>query len=161
MNFILRSWISGWLQGRSSRRAQRLELLQDQARGPLILQPKILFDKSSQYPCFQPTSERKLLTVGFTKSVLVTLTFDEKFMFRYVLTVFSSYRNSVRVWVVTQGKMQFDTRLPSKSSPMTPEKMKKTVKSGTYWSTTHLPVVEPVVDNFYQVGKLLTTLNDF
>ena len=82
-------------------------------------------------------------------------------MSRYALSVFSSYRNSVWVWVVTQGKMQFDTRLPSKSSPMTPEKMKKTVKSGTYWSTTHLPVVEPVVDNFYQVGKLLTTLNDF
>ena len=66
---------------------------------------------------FNLTSERKLVRVGFTKSVVVTLTFEEKEMSIIVWAVPSdSYTNLVWVLVVLQGRGQSDTRVPAAKS---------------------------------------------
>ena len=74
------------------------------------------YDKS-KITYFYLTSERKLARVGFTKSVVVTLTFEEKEMSIIVWAVPSdSYTNLVWVLVVLQGRGQSDTRLPAAKS---------------------------------------------
>ena len=64
------------------------------------------------------TSERKMLRVGLTKSVFVSLTFEENVMSITVSTPLSSCKSFVCVWIVLQGKGQSDTRLPSAKSKM-------------------------------------------
>ena len=46
---------------------------------------------------FTPTSERNLLRVGFTKSVVVTLTVEEKVMSMLVSLSWFSYKNFASV----------------------------------------------------------------
>ena len=66
-------------------RAEILELPQGQARVPLIRQPEevlvlvlVLVFFFTTFKNSYLTSERKLLRVGFAKSVVVILTFEEK-----------------------------------------------------------------------------------
>ena len=62
---------------------------------------------------FNPTSDKKLLRVGVTRSVLVILIFVENPMSINPLSLLYSWRNLVRLVVVVHGKRHFDTRLPS------------------------------------------------
>ena len=95
-------------------RAEILELPQGQARVPLIRQPEevlvlvlVLVFFFTTFKNSYLTSERKLLRVGFTKSVVVILTFEEKVISILVPFPFGS------VWVVVQGRGQSDTEIPA------------------------------------------------
>ena len=77
---------------------------------------KILLLVFNVYVYFDPTSERNLLRVGFTKSVVVTPTVEEKVISILVSFSSNSYKNFVSVWVVLHGREQSDTELPSAKS---------------------------------------------
>ena len=64
--------------GGSSPKADKAESPPDPARVPWTPQPKVYYDVTIKL--FNVTSERKLLRVGFTRSVLVIRTLEEKAM---------------------------------------------------------------------------------
>ena len=65
----------------NSRRVETLELPQDPAKDPLNHQPEERKNRKNKVThVFNFTSDRKLERVGFSKSVFVTFTFEEKFM---------------------------------------------------------------------------------
>ena len=86
---------------------------QPESHGPANLKK---FSFRFYFIFFTPTSERNLLRVGFTKSVVVTLTVEEKVMSMMVSLSWFSYKNFASVWVVLQGRGQSDTELPSTKS---------------------------------------------
>ena len=81
--------------GRSLLKADKAESPPDPARVPWTLQPKVYYDVIVKF--FNVTSERKLLRVGFTKSVLVIQTLEEKAMSILVNWPLFSYKYFVCV----------------------------------------------------------------
>ena len=63
---------------------------------------------------FELTSERKLLSVGLTKSVVVTSTVGEKIIPMAFVVLAYSERNLVSVLKVVQGRGQLELSDPSK-----------------------------------------------
>ena len=100
-----------WPTGGSSLKADKAESPPDPARVPWTLQPKVYYDVKVNF--FNVTSERKLLRVGFTRSVLVIRTLEENAMSILVNCPLFSCKYFVCVWVVLQGRRQSETMLPS------------------------------------------------
>ena len=74
--YLVVSWISGWWQGRNSQKQKDLNCSKSKPEAHLSANLWNSFTFLENICAFYPTSERRLLSIGFTKSVLGTLTFE-------------------------------------------------------------------------------------